>query len=321
MHGYYLYNGHGDVVQITNSTGVVTRDYGFDAFGVERGINDADTNPWRYCGEYTDLETSSIYLRHRYYNPASGRFLTEDPIRDGTNWYMYANSNPVTFYDPTGLYIDLIDKNKSDRTAILENLQKITNHKLGIKEIKKGLTGKTYRIEILEYAGADAPWATGNQLIKSLVDNKNFIVDIISYTDKNYFTPANSKFTNPTILFDINANPVIPSFDMLTESIYLSGRPTYIGLAHELIHAFRNMEGIPVNEKIANFQYSMYDYKEGSIFNDVDEWTITEEFIVIGLGNYVNFTLTENAIRAEHGLPLRAGVLNPDEIRHLHSKK
>ena len=37
-------------------------------------------------------------------DPTIGRFITEDPIRDGLNWYTYANNNPVMFIDPTGLW-------------------------------------------------------------------------------------------------------------------------------------------------------------------------------------------------------------------------
>ena len=44
-----------------------------------------------------------IYLRNRYYDPSIGRFISEDPIRHGTNWYIYANNNPVMFVDPLGL--------------------------------------------------------------------------------------------------------------------------------------------------------------------------------------------------------------------------
>ena len=61
-----------------------------------------DNNPFRYCGEYYDKETQTIYLRARYYNPAQGRFTQEDPIRDGYNWYSYCGGNPVNFIDPTG---------------------------------------------------------------------------------------------------------------------------------------------------------------------------------------------------------------------------
>ena len=31
-----------------------------------------------------------------------GRFVNEDPVRDGLNWYAYANNNPVRFVDPFG---------------------------------------------------------------------------------------------------------------------------------------------------------------------------------------------------------------------------
>ena len=60
----------------------------FDSDGevVYDGIGDAvfgddDTNPWRYCGEYFDAETNTIYLRARHYQPTTGRLLSED-----THW-------------------------------------------------------------------------------------------------------------------------------------------------------------------------------------------------------------------------------------------
>ena len=56
-----------------------------------------------YAGQYHDAETGFVYLRARYYNPAIGRFINEDPIRDGLNWYVYCGNNPVRFVDPSGL--------------------------------------------------------------------------------------------------------------------------------------------------------------------------------------------------------------------------
>ena len=58
---------------------------------------------FRYCGEYYDSETGLIYLRNRYYDSTLGRFISEDPARDGTNWYVYCENNPVGFVDPLGL--------------------------------------------------------------------------------------------------------------------------------------------------------------------------------------------------------------------------
>ena len=78
---FYTYNAHGDVVQLTNGSGDITKQYSYDAFGVEQNKDVNDTNPFRYCGEYFDSETESVYLRARYYSPVSGRFITEDPVK------------------------------------------------------------------------------------------------------------------------------------------------------------------------------------------------------------------------------------------------
>ncbi len=99
----YLFNGHGDVVGITDKSGNLEKSYEYDAFGNEINPNSNDNNPFRYCGEYRGNETGSIYLRARYYSPGTGRFTTEDPIRGGSNWYSYCGGNPVAFWDPSGL--------------------------------------------------------------------------------------------------------------------------------------------------------------------------------------------------------------------------
>ena len=100
---YYLFNGHGDTVQLTNSVGNVIKNYEYDAFGIEKNPDANDTNPFRYCGEYFDKETGNIYLRARYYDPLTSRFISEDPARQGTNWYIYANNNPILYIDPSGM--------------------------------------------------------------------------------------------------------------------------------------------------------------------------------------------------------------------------
>lgn len=100
---YYSYNGHGDVFKLTDRNKNVIVSYEYDAFGNQKNSIANDTNPFRYCGEYFDGETGLIYLRARYYDPGLGRFISEDPIRDGLNWYVYCGNNPIRFIDPSGL--------------------------------------------------------------------------------------------------------------------------------------------------------------------------------------------------------------------------
>ena len=95
-------NAHGDVTDIV-SDDEVTNEYEYDAYGNQKNISASDTNPFRYCGEYYDEESGLIYLRNRYYDPEIERFITEDPIQDGMNWYAYCGNNPVMFVDNSGL--------------------------------------------------------------------------------------------------------------------------------------------------------------------------------------------------------------------------
>ena len=111
----YIQNSRGDVIDLFYEEIVIT-DYSYDAYGnhtateipfdpePEAYLNPTagSDNPFRYCGEYYDEETGFIYLRARYYDPSIGRFISEDSIRDGLNWYAYANNNPVMFVDPSG---------------------------------------------------------------------------------------------------------------------------------------------------------------------------------------------------------------------------
>ena len=55
-----------------------------------------------------------MYLRNRWYDPQSGRFLTQDPIgmNGGVNLYAYAGNNPSSFSDPFGLCAEGGDSTK-----------------------------------------------------------------------------------------------------------------------------------------------------------------------------------------------------------------
>lgn len=105
---YYVFDLHGSVVQLINEDGSIARRYMYDAFGNEEKPDKKDDNPFRYCGEYYDKETGTIYLRSRSYDAETGRFLTADTYKgeeediSSLNLYTYCNNDSINMVDPTG---------------------------------------------------------------------------------------------------------------------------------------------------------------------------------------------------------------------------
>jgi RHS repeat-associated protein len=105
---FYGYDGGGSVRQLTNSSGTVTDQYEYDAYGNSFTVSGTTPNEMLYRGEQYDSDLGLYYLRARYYNPATGRFMSRDPL-DGLPWdpktlhkYLYVGSDPLNYVDPGG---------------------------------------------------------------------------------------------------------------------------------------------------------------------------------------------------------------------------
>ena len=105
---FYGYDGHNSVRFLTNSAGVVTDNYTFDAFGVKIAGAGTTPNQILYSGEYLDSATGNYDLRGREYRQNSGTFTTMDTT-PGQLPYVYTADNPVMFADPSGHDFSLSD--------------------------------------------------------------------------------------------------------------------------------------------------------------------------------------------------------------------
>ena len=123
----YLYDGHGSVRGLIDSTGTLTDTYNYDAFGNLLDKTGTTVNNYLYCGEQFDSATGLYYLRARYMNPSTGTFITQDTYA-GTIFdpaslhkYLYANANPVMNIDPSG-YNSIAESNAAMAiSGILDN--------------------------------------------------------------------------------------------------------------------------------------------------------------------------------------------------------
>src|SRR5690606_31702472 len=59
----------------------------------------------RFGGHQWDRESGLYWMRARFYDPETGRFLTEDPIgiAGGMNLYAFSLNDPVNGWDSTGM--------------------------------------------------------------------------------------------------------------------------------------------------------------------------------------------------------------------------
>ncbi|MDD4877066.1 MAG: hypothetical protein PHQ86_08080 [Dehalococcoidales bacterium] len=123
---YYANDCLGNTVTTTDAKGDVVNQNQYDAWGAPQSVykreGRTDDN-YVYTGKIYDKSTRSYNLGKRIYMPEMKRFLTDDaysPTLDNLktyNPYVYANNDPVNYWDPDGN--DAILLNDSDAVNLV----------------------------------------------------------------------------------------------------------------------------------------------------------------------------------------------------------
>ncbi len=106
---FYGYDGNGNVRYLTAANATVSDTYAYDAFGIQIASTGSTPNNYRFTGEQFDPNLGFYYLRARYANPNTGRFMSRDSYAGNVfdppslHRYTYCANNPVNMVDPSGM--------------------------------------------------------------------------------------------------------------------------------------------------------------------------------------------------------------------------
>jgi RHS repeat-associated protein len=120
---WYLTDHLGTVRDLVGSSGELIDHLDYDSFGsVSVETQPAYGDRFKFTGREFDAETGLYYYRARFFDPALGRFVSQDPIgfsAGDPNLYRYVHNSPLTATDPMG------------ETAVVEYLAKIGRGPVG----------------------------------------------------------------------------------------------------------------------------------------------------------------------------------------------
>lgn len=107
----YVYTDpQGTPLAEADASGNITATFDYTPYGTT-ALGSSPNGPG-YTGHVNDPETNLVYMQARYYDPATGRFLSVDPDvpspgdQSNFNRYVYGENDPVGHIDPTGDYAE-----------------------------------------------------------------------------------------------------------------------------------------------------------------------------------------------------------------------
>lgn len=106
----YHFDSQGSTLALTDDNQNVTDTYAYSAFGEVTAHTGSTVNPFQYIGQdgyYRDAVTSECRIRRRSLLSGIGQWISRDPlaiaIALSPHIYIYANNNPTSYADPSGL--------------------------------------------------------------------------------------------------------------------------------------------------------------------------------------------------------------------------
>jgi RHS repeat-associated protein len=133
----------GSTIARTDDTGKVIGSAEYSAYGICYWKQGDMATPFLYNGQ-AGVQTDPnglLNMRARYYSPYLMRFLNADPIgfSGGSNWFAYANGNPITNMDPSG--------------NVVETIWDVANLGMGVTSLGSNLWDGNYGWAALDAAG------------------------------------------------------------------------------------------------------------------------------------------------------------------------
>jgi RHS repeat-associated protein len=175
---FYLADGQMSMRQLTDAAQSVTDEYTFDAFGNLTAKTGSTENDFLYTGEQFDPSAGLYYLRARYYDPASGRFISRDAFEGNVfepqtlHKYAYAHNDPMNGRDPSGRFSLIEESTAIDVLSVLNNIFPTLMRGFIIYKgvdvfFKPGFAMRNYGLEMYTFCSSTACFEAAHKLVES----------------------------------------------------------------------------------------------------------------------------------------------------------
>jgi len=145
VRSFYHFDEMGYTIALTDDSGAVIGSYAYSPYGMLIASTGALDNPFTWQGQYGVMDEGNrlYYVRARYYDSRTRRFISRDPVKSispkNINPYQYASANPMSYVDPEGVFpttAQAIARDKARIRKIDYKLKQILSSKKQIRRLK-----------------------------------------------------------------------------------------------------------------------------------------------------------------------------------------